>query len=88
MAEESGRAFFLYFTTKAKKRFDAAAYPNECFLVFGKETAGLSRRILEQNQESCVRIPMHGGQRCLNLSNAVSVAVYEALRANDYFDLN
>jgi tRNA (cytidine/uridine-2'-O-)-methyltransferase len=79
---------FLYFTTKAKKRFDTAAYPNECFLVFGKETAGLSRRILEHNRERCVRIPMYGDQRCLNLSNAVSVAVYEALRANEYFDLN
>ena len=79
---------FLYFTTKAKKRFNEAAYPQDCFLVFGKETAGLNRRILEQNIARCVRIPMQGEQRCLNLSNAVCVAVYEALRANNYFDLN
>ena len=79
---------FLYFTTKAKKRFDETDYPDGCFLVFGKETAGLEKRILEQNKDSCVRIPMYGDQRCLNLSNAVCVAVYEALRANDYYDLN
>jgi tRNA (cytidine/uridine-2'-O-)-methyltransferase len=78
---------FLYFTTKAQKRFNEADYPDGCFLVFGKETAGLEKRILEGNKDRCVRIPMHGDQRCLNLSNAVCVAVYEALRANGYFDL-
>lgn len=79
---------FLYFTTRAQKRFDAADYPDGCFLVFGKETAGLNIRILEQNKEQCVRIPMRGDQRCLNLSNAVCVAVYQALSANRYFDLS
>lgn len=78
---------FFYFTTKAKKRFDAAVYTDDSFLVFGKETAGLPARILEKNREKCVRIPMFESHRCLNLSNAVCVAVYEALRANDYFDL-
>ncbi len=79
---------FLYFTTKAQKRFDRAGYPDGCFLIFGKETAGLDERILASNREKCVRIPMYGDQRCLNLSNAVCVGVYEALRANRYFDLN
>jgi tRNA (cytidine/uridine-2'-O-)-methyltransferase len=79
---------FLYFTTKAKMRFNKVSYPPDCFLVFGKETEGLKKSILEQNKDKCVRIPMLGDQRCLNLSNAVCVAVYEALRANGYFDLN
>lgn len=78
---------FFYFTTKAKKRFDEAAYGRESFLVFGKETAGLPGRILDKNLEKSVRIPMFEAHRCLNLSNAVCVAVYEALRANDYFEL-
>ena len=78
---------FYYFTTKAKKRFDAPAYTPDCFLVFGKETAGLESRILEANPDKCVRIPMYKDHRCLNLSNAVCVAVFEALRVNDYLGL-
>ena len=78
---------FYYFTTKATKRFDAPVYTSDSFLVFGKETAGLPARILQKSPDKCVRIPMFEAHRCLNLSNAVSVAVYEALRANDYFGL-
>ena len=78
---------FFYFTTKAKKRVDVPVYAKDSFLVFGKETAGLPGKILDKHPEKCVRIPMFEEHRCLNLSNAVCVAVYEALRANDYFGL-
>lgn len=78
---------FWYFSSKAKQNFDKAKYSSDCFLVFGKETAGLPKDLLEQNIERSVRMPMKEGQRCLNLSNAVCAGVYEALRQNDYFDM-
>ncbi len=78
---------YFYFTTKAIKRFDTAAYTADSFLVFGKETAGLPGWVLEKDPDRCVRIPMFESHRCLNLSNAVCVAVYEALRAGDFAGL-
>ena len=56
-------------------------------MVFGKETAGLPKGLLDRNAARAVRIPMQSGQRCLNLSNAVCVGVYEALRQNGYFHM-
>ncbi|MGI6168656.1 MAG: tRNA (cytidine(34)-2'-O)-methyltransferase [Christensenellales bacterium] len=73
-----------YFTTKAKRLYTQVDYPKECALVFGKETAGLPRNILEENAQHCVRLPMKEGLRSLNLSNAVSIAVYEALRQGGF----
>ena len=78
---------FWYFSSKVPRSFHEADYSRDCFLVFGKEPAGLPKELLEQNESRSVRIPMRGGQRCLNLSNAVCVGVYEALRQNDYFSL-
>ncbi|MEI6100366.1 MAG: tRNA (cytidine(34)-2'-O)-methyltransferase [Eubacteriales bacterium] len=75
---------FYYFTTKAEKRFDEEFYAQDSFLVLGKETAGLPRAVLDKNRNKCVRIPMFDNHRCLNLSNAAAVAVYEALRCNGY----
>ncbi len=77
----------LYFSSKAGTRFDRARYGGNCFLVFGSETRGLDASILAANEERCVRIPMKGGQRCLNLSNAVCVGVYEALRQTGFTGL-
>ena len=57
------------------------------FLVFGKETRGLPEELLAANQQQCVRMPMRKGERCLNLSNAVAVGVYEVLRQWDFADL-
>ncbi|MDL2236538.1 tRNA (cytidine(34)-2'-O)-methyltransferase [Christensenellaceae bacterium OttesenSCG-928-K19] len=81
------RGEYWYFSSKVEKRFDEAQYADGSFLVFGKETKGLPRALVEKNKEQSVRIPMKEGQRCLNLSNAVSVAAYEALRQNGYFEL-
>ncbi len=77
---------YWYFSSKVARNFNEVAYKDNCFLVFGKETAGLEKGLLDRNREKCVRIPMIGGQRCLNLSNAVCVGVYEVLRQNGYYD--
>ena len=74
-----------YFSSKVSRNFNEASYSENCFLMFGKETAGLPKALLDKNKEHAVRIPMQNGQRCLNLSNAVCAGVYEALRQNDYF---
>ncbi|MCL2098826.1 MAG: tRNA (cytidine(34)-2'-O)-methyltransferase [Oscillospiraceae bacterium] len=78
---------FIFFTTKAAKLYTEADYGGEPFLIFGKETAGISEDILKANLECCVRIPMRGGLRSLNLSNCAAVAVYEALRRRDFAGL-
>ena len=75
---------FYYFTTKARKRHSDAEYKAGDFLVFGKETKGLDEELLLSHPDECVRIPMIGEARSLNLSNAAAVAVYEALRQNDF----
>ena len=73
---------FFYFSSKARRAHTAVSYPDGCYLVFGKETAGLPEELLLANEESCVRIPMipDNRARCLNLSNRVAVGVYEVLR--------
>lgn len=71
-------------TTKAPKVYTDMAYEPDCFLMFGKESAGIPEEILVENQETCVRIPMWGDIRSLNLSNSVSVVLYEALRQNGF----
>lgn len=75
---------FYYFTTKARKRHSDAEYKAGDFLVFGKETKGLDEELLLSHPDECVRIPMIGEARSLNLSNAAAVAVYEALRQNEF----
>lgn len=75
---------FYYFTTKAQKRHSDIQYPDNCYLVFGKETKGLPEELLLKNKDTCVRIPMIDDARSLNLSNSVAIAVYEALRQWDY----
>ncbi|MCI9045879.1 MAG: tRNA (cytidine(34)-2'-O)-methyltransferase [Hungatella sp.] len=71
-------------TTKAQKVYTEASYEPDCYLMFGKESAGIPEDLLLKYQETCVRIPMWGDIRSLNLSNAVSVVLYEALRQNGF----
>jgi len=71
---------FFYSTTKAKKRYTEATYKENCFIVFGKETAGLPKLLLEENKEFCIRVPMINDARSLNLANSVAIVAYEALR--------
>lgn len=75
---------FYFFTTKALHRHSDVEYPDGAYLVFGKETKGLPEELLLENRDSCVRIPMINEARSLNLSNAVAIATYEALRQWDY----
>jgi len=67
-------------STKAPRCYTEAVYSDNCYLFFGKETRGLPEDFLEAHRESCVRIPMCSEARSLNLSNAVAITVYEALR--------
>ena len=82
--EKNKGAQFFYFSTKARNVHSDMRYPNGCFLVFGKETKGLPEELLKANEERCVRLPMRGIIRSLNLSNSVAVGVYEVLRQWDY----
>lgn len=75
---------FFFFTTKAQHTYTDKEYADNCFLVFGKETAGLPEEMLLEHPDECVRLPMLGPARSLNLSNTVCVAVYEVLRQWDF----
>lgn len=75
---------FFFATTKAPHVYSDVTYEGNCFLVFGKETAGLPETLLKDNLEKCVRIPMLADARSLNLSNSVSIMVYEALRQTGF----
>ena len=73
---------FYYFSTKATHLYSDIEYPDNCYLVFGKETAGLPEELLYHNPDTSVRLPMinDASARSLNLSNTVAVGVYEVLR--------
>jgi len=75
-------AKFYYLTTKSKKSFFDVEFKEGDFLVFGPETRGLPENILAENEETAITIPMLEGQRSLNLSNSVSIVLYEAIRQN------
>lgn len=78
---------YYYNTTKSGRHYSEVRYNEGDFLVFGKETAGLPAELLAANVDQCVRIPMINEARSLNLSNAVAVVVYEALRQNGFAGL-
>lgn len=75
---------FYYTSTRAPRAYTEVDYPEDCFLVFGKETAGLPESLLEANREYCIRIPMRPGIRSLNLSNSVAIVLYEVLRQHGF----
>ena len=82
--EKNPAGRFFYFSTKASRSSFDVAYPENAYLVFGKETKGLPESLLRNNSENTVRIPMRESLRCLNLSNSVAIAVYEALRQQSF----
>lgn len=84
-AKNSGE--FYFFTTKAPNRYSDVSYPDGCYLFFGREDAGLPEKLLYENQQRCVRLPMIQNARSLNLSNTVAIAVYETLRQWDFPEL-
>ena len=75
---------YYYFSTKAQHIHSDISYPDGAYLLFGKETAGLPEKLLHDNPDTAVRIPMISEARSLNLSNSVAVAVYEVLRQWSY----
>ena len=75
------------FTGNCSTAYTDASYGADTFLVFGRESRGLEERWLEQFAARCVRIPMREGQRSLNLSNAVAIGAYEALRQQGFAGL-
>lgn len=75
---------FFFFTTKGRKRHSDVAFQDGDFLVFGKETKGLPEELLLKHKGECLRIPMFSEARSLNLGNSAAIALYEALRQNDY----
>lgn len=78
---------FYYFSTKAPRKYTDIEYPDKCFIVFGKETKGLPEKLLFNNPETTVRIPMIDEARSLNLSNSAAIAAYEVLRQWDFPEL-
>jgi tRNA (cytidine/uridine-2'-O-)-methyltransferase len=82
--KKNPNASIYYFSTKAPRAYTEIEYPEEVFLMFGKETKGLPEALLEKNPTRCVRIPMRDGLRSLNLSNSAAIAVYEVLRQHGF----
>ena len=74
-----------YLSKKAKHVYSEITYPDEVYLMFGKETKGIPEDELKKHEDDCLRMPMREGLRSLNLSNAVAIAVYEVLR-QDHFE--
>ncbi len=74
-------------TTKGKHVYSQVSYEPDCYLLFGKESAGIPEEILVNYPENCVRIPMVGEARSLNLANSVAIMLYEALRQKEFRDM-
>ena len=71
-------------TTKAKQRYTDVSYEEDCYIMFGKESAGIPEEILINHPDTCIRIPMNPDIRSLNLSNSAAIVRYEALRQQDF----
>ena len=85
--DKNPRARIYMATTKARKTYADVSYEDGAFIMFGKETAGIPEEILLDYPETSVRIPMVKDNRSLNLSNAVSIILYEALRQQGFSGL-
>ena len=85
--EKNPNGEYFYFSTKAPRAYTEVNYPDNCYLFFGKETKGLDEKLLKDNYDRCIRIPMINDARSLNLSNSVAIGVYEVLRQWDFPEL-
>ena len=86
--EQNLGARIHFATTKAQKVYTAAKFHEDDYIMFGKESAGIPEEILLDNQEMCIRIPMIGDIRSLNLGNSVAIVLYEALRQTGFEGMN
>lgn len=82
--EKNPNAKIYFGTTKAKQRYTDVSFEEDCYIMFGKESAGIPEEILVENPDTCIRIPMNSDIRSLNLSNSVAIVLYEALRQHDF----
>lgn len=82
--EKNPNAKIYMATTKGKHVYTEVQYEPDCYIMFGKESAGIPEEILVEHPEECIRIPMIGETRSLNLSNSVAIVLYEALRQNQF----
>ncbi len=73
-------------TTKSTQTYCDVSYKPDSFIMFGKESKGIPEELLINNKENCIRIPMIGQYRSLNLSNSVSIVLFESLRQNNFLD--
>lgn len=78
---------YFFFTTKGRNTYSDIPFPNNSYLIFGREDAGLPETLLVQHPDRCLRIPMRPRLRSLNLSNSVAIATYEVLRQWNYPEL-
>lgn len=85
--EKNSLARVIMATTKAQKAYSEIAYNYDDFIMFGRESAGIPEELLKKNRDHCVRIPMVKGTRSVNLSNAVAILLFEALRQLDFCGL-
>ncbi len=85
--EKNPNARIYMATTKARRSYTEVAYGPDDYIMFGKESAGIPEEILVEYEETCIRIPMLPQIRSLNLSNSVSIVLYEALRQNNFSNM-
>ncbi len=85
--EKNPGAKIYYASTKAPKTYTEVTYEEDCYIMFGKESAGIPEDILFANPETTVRIPMREEIRSLNLSNSVAIVLYEALRQQGFANM-
>lgn len=74
-------------TTKARQSYAQVQYPENAYIMFGKESAGIPEEILIEHEKTAIRIPMNEHIRSLNLSNSVAIVLYEALRQHDFMQM-
>ena len=84
--EKNKNGVFYFFTQKGRNCYSEISYPDNVYLIFGRESVGLPDELVEANAEMTVRIPMLKTLRCLNLSNSVAIAAYEVLRQKGFPD--
>ena len=77
-------ACVYYFSKKGHHVYADIQYPDEVYLMFGKESVGLPEDLLKEHEDHCLRMPMREGLRSLNLSNTVAIAAYEVLRQHNF----
>ena len=87
LAKNPGAKIYMA-TTKARQIYSDVSYEEDCYIMFGKESAGIPEDILVEHEETTIRIPMYGEIRSLNLGNSVAIVLYEALRQQGFGNLN